>query len=205
MPSSTFFHLPEAKREKLLLAAREEFARVPYDEASINRMIRAAGIPRGSFYMYFDGKDDLFRYLLEDSFQQVIQKLRALLQEKQGDLFGAFRGLFDCLLETRQQGSSSVEALSAMLRLNAGVQQGPLLRSIDPSRLMESILPEIDCDRLSLQREGDLEEIVFILISITMPMIWSALDQDVDLIREHYLARLDILSRGMAAKSAAML
>lgn len=43
MPSKTFFHLPAEKRERLLLAAEEEFARVPYAEASINRMIRAAG------------------------------------------------------------------------------------------------------------------------------------------------------------------
>lgn len=56
MPSKTFFHLPAEKRERLLLAAEEEFARVPYAEASINRMIRAAGIPRGSFYMYFRDK-----------------------------------------------------------------------------------------------------------------------------------------------------
>ena len=29
MPSKTFFHLPAEKRERLLLAAEEEFARVP--------------------------------------------------------------------------------------------------------------------------------------------------------------------------------
>lgn len=62
MPSKTFFHLPAEKRERLLLAAEEEFARVPYAEASINRMIRAAGIPRGSFYMYFRDKEELFHY-----------------------------------------------------------------------------------------------------------------------------------------------
>ena len=33
MPSKTFFHLPAEKRERLLLAAEEEFARVPYAEA----------------------------------------------------------------------------------------------------------------------------------------------------------------------------
>ena len=67
MPSKTFFHLPAEKRERLLLAAEEEFARVPYAEASINRMIRAAGIPRGSFYMYFRDKEELFHYLLKRS------------------------------------------------------------------------------------------------------------------------------------------
>ena len=56
MPSTTFYNLPAEKRERLLSAARAEFARAPYEEASVNRMIRAAGIPRGSFYMYFTDK-----------------------------------------------------------------------------------------------------------------------------------------------------
>ena len=50
MPSATFYNLPEEKRERLLRAAREEFSRVPYESASVNRIIRSAGIPRGSFY-----------------------------------------------------------------------------------------------------------------------------------------------------------
>ena len=38
MPTETFFRLPEAKRETLLRCARQEFARVPYPDASINRI-----------------------------------------------------------------------------------------------------------------------------------------------------------------------
>ena len=48
MPSTTFYNLPEEKRERLLAAARAEFARTSYAEASVNRIIQAAGIPRGS-------------------------------------------------------------------------------------------------------------------------------------------------------------
>lgn len=65
VPSTTFFHLPQAKREKLLQCARDEFSRVPFDEASINRIVHQAEISRGSFYMYFTDKADLFRYLLQ--------------------------------------------------------------------------------------------------------------------------------------------
>ena len=50
MPTTTFFNLPPPKREKLLRAAVAEFARRPYGEVSINRIIQAAEIPRGSFY-----------------------------------------------------------------------------------------------------------------------------------------------------------
>ena len=40
MPTSTFFNLPPPKREKLLHAAAAEFARKPYGEVSINRIIQ---------------------------------------------------------------------------------------------------------------------------------------------------------------------
>lgn len=65
MPSSTFFRLPPEKQEKLLCAARKEFARVPFADASINRIIQEADISRGSFYMYFRDKGELFFYLLD--------------------------------------------------------------------------------------------------------------------------------------------
>ena len=49
MPSATFYNLPEETRERLLRAAREEFSRVPYESASVNRIIQSAGIPRAAF------------------------------------------------------------------------------------------------------------------------------------------------------------
>ena len=45
MPSTTFYNLPAEKRERLLSAARAEFARAPYEEASVNRMIRRPASP----------------------------------------------------------------------------------------------------------------------------------------------------------------
>ena len=73
MPTTTFFNLPPPKREKLLRAAVAEFARRPYGEVSINRIIQAAEIPRGSFYQYFADKTDLFRYVLQTYGCQVLE------------------------------------------------------------------------------------------------------------------------------------
>ena len=94
MPSKTFFHLPAEKRERLLLAAEEEFARVPYAEASINRMIRAAGIPRGSFYMYFRDKEELFHYLLKRYQVGLLQRLERVLEERNHHV-GDFRHIVE--------------------------------------------------------------------------------------------------------------
>ena len=101
MPSSTFFNLPQEKRERLLEAARNEFARVSLAGASVNRIIRQAGIPRGSFYMYFSDKEELFFYLLEEYRQQLAETMSAILEEQAGDLFGAFLAMFDRIQDCR--------------------------------------------------------------------------------------------------------
>ena len=56
----------EEKRQRLLTAARKEFKRIRFSDVSINRIILNACIPRGSFYQYFEDKEDLFRYLMGD-------------------------------------------------------------------------------------------------------------------------------------------
>lgn len=42
-----------------------------FSEASINRIVKAAQIPRGSFYQYFDGKEDLFSYVITRIFTEI--------------------------------------------------------------------------------------------------------------------------------------
>lgn len=70
MPKQRFFSIPPSKQETILRCALEEFSQQEYHNASINRIIRSAGIPRGSFYQYFDDKEDLFFHLLESILQQ---------------------------------------------------------------------------------------------------------------------------------------
>ena len=64
MPKQTFLNLPEEKRERILSCATTEFAQRGHDAASISRIVEAAGIAKGSFYQYFEDKDDLFLYIV---------------------------------------------------------------------------------------------------------------------------------------------
>lgn len=65
MPSSTYFRLPKEKQDRIYNAAVREFAAHRCKEVSINRIVKEAMIPRGSFYQYFDSKEDLLYYILE--------------------------------------------------------------------------------------------------------------------------------------------
>ena len=87
MPSATFFRLPEEKRRRLVESCWAELTSVRFTDVSINRIIAAAHIPRGSFYQYFADKEDLIRYLLENMRTYFIELLRDVLTESQGDLF----------------------------------------------------------------------------------------------------------------------
>ncbi|HLR71545.1 MAG TPA: TetR/AcrR family transcriptional regulator, partial [Pseudogracilibacillus sp.] len=87
MPKQTFFNLPEEKRDTLIHAAKNEFSRVSLYEASIANIVKEAEIPRGSFYQYFEDKDDLYFYLLDKQGEELWKTLITNLKEHQGDLF----------------------------------------------------------------------------------------------------------------------
>ncbi|MFE8701423.1 TetR/AcrR family transcriptional regulator [Cytobacillus sp. FJAT-54145] len=66
MPFQTFINLPEDKKNQIIDAAIEEFYKMGFEKTSIAKVIERAGIPRGSFYQYFDGKTDLYKYIIVD-------------------------------------------------------------------------------------------------------------------------------------------
>jgi AcrR family transcriptional regulator len=65
MPKQTFFNLPEEKREKIFNAAVDEFAEYGLENASTNRIVKNSGIAKGSFYQYFEDKQDVFMHMID--------------------------------------------------------------------------------------------------------------------------------------------
>ncbi|HJU28407.1 MAG TPA: TetR family transcriptional regulator, partial [Candidatus Binataceae bacterium] len=69
----------EARREQVLLHAKRIFARKGYHRTNIADIISRAQIARGTFYLYFQNKRDLFEELLEQTLGELrhrIQRLR---------------------------------------------------------------------------------------------------------------------------------
>lgn len=64
MPKETFFNLPPEKRAKIEEAAIREFVEYSFDNASVNRIVKGSGIPKGSFYQYFEDKKDLYKHIM---------------------------------------------------------------------------------------------------------------------------------------------
>ena len=61
MPKETFMNLPKAKQDLIeQIAMSMNLPSMVMILASINRIVSAAGIAKGSFYQYFEDKRDLF-------------------------------------------------------------------------------------------------------------------------------------------------
>lgn len=86
-PSSVFYNLPEEKRQRIAKAAMEEFASTSYEASSINNIIKRCNISRGSFYQYFESKEDLAFHILQCSAQRKITYFDGSAAADEGDCF----------------------------------------------------------------------------------------------------------------------
>ena len=66
-----FAKLPPAQQHAILRAALDEFAAHGFHDASLNRVIDAAGISKGSMYYYFNDKEDLFAHVTRVEFERL--------------------------------------------------------------------------------------------------------------------------------------
>lgn len=98
MPKETFYNLSWEKANRIIEAALDEFANVSFDKASINKIIEAAGIPKGSFYQYFEDKKDLYKFIINLSIERKMESFLPIINEqkeqKTQDIFNIFRALY---------------------------------------------------------------------------------------------------------------
>ncbi|MDD3268744.1 MAG: TetR/AcrR family transcriptional regulator [Syntrophomonadaceae bacterium] len=71
MPKDTFNNLSEDKKKRIFDAAVKEFSTRRFSDASINQIVKNAGIPKGSFYQYFTDKEDVYLYMMEEMSRDI--------------------------------------------------------------------------------------------------------------------------------------
>ncbi len=71
-------------RASLLDAARQVFEEQGYFRASVSEMGRRCGVSQGTFYQYFNNKDQVFRELIDDILDHFWQRAEALSLDHSG-------------------------------------------------------------------------------------------------------------------------
>jgi AcrR family transcriptional regulator len=73
--------LDEKKRLKILSAATELFAAGPFHKVLLSDVARAAGVGKGTLYIYFKNKDDLYLSVLYSGFADLVERMRVRLNQ----------------------------------------------------------------------------------------------------------------------------
>lgn len=116
MPKQTFLNLPEEKRRNIVDAAIEEFAEYGLENASTNRIVANSGISKGSFYQYFEDKQDVFMYLLSVLEQEKLEYFKDKRPPSANmDTFGYFRWMIKTGMEFNSSHPMLVQAISRVM------------------------------------------------------------------------------------------
>lgn len=70
-----------AKRAKILDGAHRVFSQLGFDAAGMADITREAGVSKGTIYVYFPGKDELFQALMERERERMFRDIEAALNE----------------------------------------------------------------------------------------------------------------------------
>ncbi len=75
---ATFEKLPLEKQQRILKVAREEFADNGFENTSIQQIAKKSGISVGSIYKYFENKESLFTYIVQEGLSYLENTLLEL-------------------------------------------------------------------------------------------------------------------------------
>lgn len=70
------------RRDDILGAAERLWTTTPYADLSMNQVAREAQLAKGTLYLYFDTKEELFLALLSNHLRGWIDRIIAVLQER---------------------------------------------------------------------------------------------------------------------------
>jgi AcrR family transcriptional regulator len=69
---------PDIRRGEILAAARELFQSQGYQNTSVDAIIRKAGVAKGTFYYYFQSKEDILAALVHQLVLQMVEQARII-------------------------------------------------------------------------------------------------------------------------------
>lgn len=205
MPKSTFYRISEEKQNRILEAAKHELLSYPYSEISINRIIKKAEIPRGSFYQYFDGKDDLFQFVLQDYKKNLIEIVSKEMDICQGDLFLVLkRGVHPLVEYVYHAHHGGVRMIFSEPWAFEDIWKEMMKNKVCKDTFPCGVIDKIDRNLLDIENEEELYVLISILgmvlrDSICMVSLDSEAEEE-QKVKEQLMAKISTLERHFRSK-----
>lgn len=82
-------------REQLLIVGQQLFLNSSFNCVGLNDILKEAGIPKGSFYHYFESKEDFALQVIEMYAQQNFEDLKAIVANKSLSPYAQLKEFFE--------------------------------------------------------------------------------------------------------------
>lgn len=89
---------PEARRGELLAAARLVFGKKGTAKTAVGDIVKAAGVAQGTFYLYFDTKDDIVNAMVDDMADEMVDSIEHSVNADRRGAVAGISSLRDALL-----------------------------------------------------------------------------------------------------------
>ena len=165
-----FARLPAEQQRTILRAALDEFAAHGFHDASLNRVIEASGISKGSMYYYFDGKEDLYAHVARTELERLFIDVGPLAMPDEADADTFWSALADYYFRLMAALTSSPQ-LAALIRGWVAAAQSPALQQAQ-QEMEQASVPWLEQTLAAGQRLGavrsDLPSALLIAVVLGM-------------------------------------
>ena len=125
----------EANRAAILAAAREVFSEHGYEGAGVRDVVRRTELAPGTFYNYFDGKDAVFRAVVEEvgaDARRRVREARLAAATPDGFVTEGFRAFFAFIAAEPETFAFLERNKEAVLPLALGELEQDLEERLEP-------------------------------------------------------------------------
>ena len=201
MPKETFLKLSKEKQQKIIKSAKKEFARAPIENVSIKNIVEEADIARGSFYQYFESKEDLLIYILKENSEKLNTKLKDKVKETNGDIFRLYIFLYDSMIEEFTNNPDQELFKQIFINLKSSDENVfDLVKKTKPQDIIE-YYEQIDKTKLNITNHEDLVIICDMLNAITRrAVIKNFKNKSKEYCRKMFLKEIEYLKYGIEKK-----
>lgn len=199
MPKETFLKLSNEKQQKVINSAKKEFARVPIQEVSIKNIVEDAGIARGSFYQYFESKEDLLIYIIRENVEKLNNKLNEEIQKKNGNLFEIYISIYDNMVENFVEQDESKLFKQIFENIKSSDESiFKILKENDKRMEIGDYYGVIDKTNLRIKNEEEFKIVCRMLDVITRNAVIRNFKKDAkEENRKEFLKKIDYLKYGI--------
>jgi len=154
---------PKERRQEIITAAVELFRTKGYEKTTMQNVMDALGIAKGTIYHYFKSKEDLLEAVIEESVVEYLTGMQATLDESTGNALDKMR----LLILAGQVADEQEEIIEHLHRPgNAGMQTRQLAVTISGLAPLYAKVIQQGCDEGVFQTEHPLESAELILSGI---------------------------------------